>query len=353
VPRNATVDTTLVAGGRATFRVTTPLGPARGIVVGAAPDNPLPALPAFANRAMIPECRGSTDVDGVVTLTPFPPGPAQVNVHLPNSIYKRSIAVPPDGHELAVVVPDGFQPVHVVSAGKGDPVGGALVTWMGGGSRVEATVTFTGDALLEGVGIAPGALSVESPRYERFEEQVNESPGLPRTVVLKPRPITATTLRSRVLTTSGQPLPNAVVELVSADQTSIPHVAVTDASGAVTFTDVPAGACQLIASARGFATSWTRVAEIVDKEIVMTLGRGYRVNVETTSGPYGLRILNEVGESLDDLLDLDSDRTLDAPGHASVGPLAPGAYVIELSDAAGRRRTPVRIVDRDVVITLQ
>jgi hypothetical protein len=63
--------------------------------------------------------------------------------------------VPLDGREVAIAIPDGFLPVHVVND-KNEPVRGTSITWTGSGGRVEAAATAGGDALLEGVGTAQG-----------------------------------------------------------------------------------------------------------------------------------------------------------------------------------------------------
>jgi|SRR5439155_21430705 len=56
---------------------------------------------------------------------------------------------------------------------------------------------------------------------------------------------------------------------------------------------------------------------------------------------------------LDSFLDSESDRRFEPPGRLSLGPLAPGAYVIELHGAGGRRTERIRIVDRDVYATFR
>ena len=96
VAGNGTVVTPLVVGGRATFRITTPLGPARAVLVSAPPPPPSP----FPFPATSFGCRGATDADGRVTLTNFPPGPAHVDVHLANSTYIHQVEVPLDGHDV-------------------------------------------------------------------------------------------------------------------------------------------------------------------------------------------------------------------------------------------------------------
>jgi hypothetical protein len=355
VSDRGTVETPLVAGGRATFRITSPLGPARGILISASPSVPRPPTP-LAHRVSSFGCRGATDADGRVTLTNFPPGPAHVDVRLVNSTYVRQVDVPSDGREVAVVIPEGLLAVHVVNAIKNQPVMGAAITWTGHGARVEATATASGDALLEGVGTTGGTLAVAAPGYEPIEEQLTEPPGVPRTIAIVPLPPSAS-LRPRVTTTSGEPLANAVIELVSANPADVRRVAVTDAKGVVSFSDLPSASLQLIAHADGFVTSTMHVAKDVTGEIVFTLTRGYRViasvELPLTVGPQLVRVVNESNASMDSLLDGESDRRLAPPGRLSLGPLAPGAYVVELRGTGASRTKHIRIVDRDVAATLR
>ena len=352
---SGTVATRLVVGGRATFHITSPLGPMRGILVSAAPSE-VPSLPPFVLRSAPSGCRGATDGDGRVTLTNFPPGPAHVDVHMGNSTYVRQVDVPTGGQEMAVVIPDGFLPVRVVNALKNQPVAGASITWTGSGARVETTASATGEALLEGVGTAGGTLAVSARGYEPAQEQLAEPPGFLHDIALMPA-AAAANLRPRVITTSGEPLPNAVVEIISANPAAVPHVAVTDARGVVTFPDVPSGALQLIASADGFVTSMMHIGEDRPAEIAVTLSAGYRViasvELPTIEGPQVVRVLNDANASMEDLLDSASDRGFEPPGRLSLGPLAPGAYVIELDGARGRRQERIRIVDRDLYTTFR
>ena len=354
VSGNGRVETPLVAGGRAMFRITSTLGPARGLPVSASPSVPPSQVPN-ASRPEAPACRGATDANGRVTLTNFPPGPASLTVRLANSMYVRQVDVPRDQRELTVDIPDGFQGVHVVDAVSNQPVAGATITWTAGGARVEATTTASGDALLEGVGTAGGTLGVSALRYQKAEAQLGEPPGLPYNIALTPLPA-APTLRTRVITTAGDPLPNAVVELISANPVAVPRIAVTDAKGIVTFSDLPSGSLQLVARASGFVTSTLGVIDLT-KDVLFTLSRGYRViaNVELppAMGPQLVRMVNDSNVSMDGFLDSESDRRIDVPGRLSIGPLAPGAYILELQGAGGRRTERIRIVDRDVFTTFR
>ncbi len=357
VSGSGTVETPLVVDGRATFRITSPLGPARGVLISASPNVPPPTLPLpLPYRPASFGCRGATDADGRATLTNFPPGPAHVDVHMANSTYVRQIEVPSDGREVAIVIPEGFLPIRVVNALNSQPVVRATITWTGSGGRVEATPTASGDALLEGVGTAGGTLAISAQGYQPAEEQLTEPPGILHTVALLPLP-PATNLRPRVLTTSGEPLPNAVVELISANPVAVPRVAATDAKGAVAFSDVPSGSIQLIASADGFVTSTMRIEEDRTRDVVFTLSRGYRVIVRValpaTAGPQLVLVVNDDNASIDSFLDSESDRRVESTGRLSLGPLAPGAYVIELHGAGGRRSERIRIIDRDVYATFR
>src|SRR5262249_15746435 len=263
----------------------------------------------------------------------------------------REVEVPSDEREGPVATPEGFLPVHVANALKEQPVAGATIRWTGSGARVEATSTASGDALLEGVGTASGTLAVAAQGYKAAEEPLTEPPGVLHMIALMPLP-PATILRPRVTTASGEPLPRALVELISANPANVPPVAVTDAQGIVTFSDVPSGSLQLIASADGFVTSALHIAADRKGDVAFTLSRGYRaivsVELPPDTGPQQVRVMNDVNVSMDGFLDTGSDRRIEPPGRLSLGPLAPGAYVIELSGAGGRRTERIRIADRDV-----
>jgi hypothetical protein len=160
-----------------------------------------------------------------------------------------------------------------------------------------------------------------------------------------------------VITASGEPLPHAVVELLSTNPAAMPRVAATDAKGVVTFSDLPAGSLRLVASADGFVPSTMGVGVDLTREVVFTLSRGYRVigrvELPGTTGPQQVRVLRDGNASMDGFLDSASDRRFEPPGRLSLGPLAPGEYVIELVGAGGRRTERIRIVDRDVYATFR
>src|SRR6185436_13510353 len=120
-------------------------------------------------------CRGTTDASGRVTLTNFPPGPADIAVRFSNSLYVKRVDVPIGGGEIAVSTADGFLPVRVVNTATHEPVPRAFVTWtIDGGGRAEATATIAGEALLESVGTRAGVLTVTAPGFQTAEEQLPE-----------------------------------------------------------------------------------------------------------------------------------------------------------------------------------
>ncbi len=125
VSGTGTVTTRIVVAGKATFRILSPVGRIKGVVVTARPENPPPASPVLLMGRGMPSlialslittrCRGTTDADGRVTLTSFPPGPSDLAVHFANSLYVRRLDVPIGGGEIAVSVPDGVMPVRVTT----------------------------------------------------------------------------------------------------------------------------------------------------------------------------------------------------------------------------------------------
>lgn len=345
------VEVRVIVGGHATFRITTPLGPAKGLLVSASPT--APPLPGPPYRSF--GCRGTTASDGRVTLMNFPPGPAHVDVPMTNSTYVRQIAVPSDGREIVIDIPEGLLPVRVVNALNNQPVAGATITWTGSGARVEATTTAAGDALLEGAGGTSGTLAASAQGYQPTEKPLTEPQGVPQDIALMPLP--RVNARIRVITTSGEPLADAVVALISANPAAVPRVAVTDATGVVTFSDVPSGSLELVASADGFVMSMKRLGQGDASEVVLTLSRGYRViasvELPAAAGPQLVRVMNDADAPMDDLLDSDSERGLEPPGRLSLGPLPPGTCVIEVRGAGGRRQERLHMIDRDAYTTFR
>jgi Carboxypeptidase regulatory-like domain len=370
VPGSGTLLTRLVVGGHATFRLTSDGAPSRGTSISALPDagpSSPPAIvrgpsnfPPGVGRPMGPSpfeipCGGTTDGDGRVTLDNFPPGPARLDVQLRNSTYVRRVNVPDDGRELTIVIPDGFLAVRVTAAAGNQPVAAATLTWIGGGARVEATAAANGEALLEGVGRDGGILTITARGYQPAEVKLAEPPGVLQEVALLPAPVTS--LRPRVVTASGEPVPNAVVELSSENPIAVGHVAVTDAKGFVSFSDVPPGPLRLVASADRFVTAGVRISEDSRTGIVLTLSPGHRViasvELPAEAGPHHVRVVNEAGTSMDGFLDIASDRSIEPPARISLGPLAPGNYVVELHGPREQRQERIRVVDRDVHATFR
>ena len=366
VSGTGTVNTRIVVAGKATFRISSSMGPRKGVVLSASPDNPLPASPMLLIGRGAPSpialslnttnCRGTADADGRVTLTSFPPGASDIAVHFANSLYVRRVEVPIGGGEVAVAVPGGFMPVRVINAVKHQAVPRAFVTWtIEGGGRAEATTTIIGDALLESVGTRPGILTVTAPGFQPAEERLAEPPAILHDVALVPQPDAS--VRVTVVTPSGEALPNAVVEVTPGSPLVAPQLTVTDAKGVGTFLDIPAGTLRVTAIASGYVASTMRISQGNRAGAVMTLSPGYRalvsVELPATSGPLQVRVLNAAGQTMDALLDGASDRGIAPPGRLSLGPLPPGDYVIELRGAREQRQEWIKILDRNVVATFR
>ncbi|MGH9373708.1 MAG: MSCRAMM family protein, partial [Vicinamibacterales bacterium] len=318
-----------------------------------------PALSPFVGRMFGPfafesPCIGVTDADGRVTLTNFPPGGARIDVRLPSATWVRRLMVPTDGREVAIEVPGGFLPLRVSNAATGNPVAGAAITWTSSGARVEAIASASGEALLGGVAAAPGTLTIRTTGYHPFEQKLPEPPGVLHEVVVVPT--RNMNLQCRVITAAGEPLPDAVVELTPEDPIEGGYLTVTDEKGFARFVDPPQGALRLLARADGYVAAGMRIPADATREPVVTLSRGYRVIARVESpaiGPSLIRILTDGGASVDDLLDTESDRSIEAPGRVSLGPLPQGLYTIELRGGREQRRERVRVANRDVSVTFR
>ncbi len=360
------VNARIFIAGTATFRVSSPLGPLKGVSLSVRPDNPPPASPALligrgapsliASSLTMTNCRGRTDAEGRVTLTSFPPGPSDVAVQFANSLYVRRLEVPLGGSEVAISIPDGFLPVRVVDTVKREAVPRAFVTWtIDGGGRAEATATISGDALLEAVGSGPGILTVTATGFQPAEEHLPEPPGIAHEVALVPL-AAAATLSVRVVSASGEALPDAVVEVSPANPLEAPQIAVTDSKGVVTFPDAPAGTVRVTANANGYAAATMRMSQ-ANRAGAVALSPGYRavvsVDLPAAWGPLLVRLLDRAGRPMDQLLDGASERGIEPPGRLSLGPLPPGDYVIELRGAREQRQESIRIVNRDIAATVR
>ena len=267
----------MVIGGRAAFRITTTLGPVLGRGVSLTPDPPPPPtqLVGPSGRlmtigALTPRgCSGTTDGDGRIVLTPFPPGAAQLRVSLFNSSYIVRVNVPEGGREMAIAVPDGLIPVKVIDRINQHPVP-AQLTWVGGGGRVETITTANGDALLEGVGAAGGTLTISAREYQTVEGSFDETPGTEQAVALAPSPTSRLTVR---VVSADAAIAGAVIALLPRSPGDAAEFTVADAKGAATFMDVPPGPLRFSAHADGFAPATVQINEDGRASIVITLTR--------------------------------------------------------------------------------
>lgn len=333
------IERRVVVDGTARLRLTSPHGGLPSVVVAMAPEGgtrPVPpGLLALRDAAVLfrsePSCERTTDGEGRAEFSHFPPGPASVRVSLPNSTYVRRVMVPEDEREIVLQVPEGLLSVRVTSAMTNRPLPRAVISLTAGGARIDALTTATGDALLEGVTAAGGTLAISADGHEPAEVQLAEMPATAVEVALDRTPLSS--LDARVVTATEVPIPDAVVELVPPSAGEIGHIAVTDQSGLVTFAKASRSPL-LTVSASGFATRTFRIPDRERTGLRLPLEPGFRVvltvDLPASAGRQAIRVFDDRAVPIDRLLDIASDRSLDPPGTATLGPLMPGAYTVEV-----------------------
>jgi hypothetical protein len=272
----------LVVGGRVAVRITSAVGPMFGRSVRLSPDSPaeapwrLPILDSLARRGVPipasspPSCGAVTDNDGRITLTPFPPGPAIVKVRMFNSTYVTRVTVPDGSGEIVIDVPDGMIPVRVTNRANQSPLS-AQIVWSAGGTRVEASTTANGDALIEGTGAAGGTMTISAREFQTLEGAFAETPETQQEIALVPAP--SARLAVRVVNDAGDAIRDAIVQLLPRGAADAPEFTTTDSKGVAAFMNAPAGPLQFSASAAGFKTAALRVAEEDRASIAITLSR--------------------------------------------------------------------------------
>ena len=180
-----------------------------------------------------------------------------------------------------------------------------------------------------------------------------ELPATAVEVALEPTP--PPNVQARIVTTARVPIPDAVVELAPPSAGEIGHIAVTNRAGEVTFFNAPRSPL-LTAAASGFASRTLRIADAERTRTLIPLAQGYRavlsVELPASIGRHAIRVFNARGVPIDHLLDIASDRSIDPPGAVTLGPLPPGEYTVEIQ-GTGRHRLTIRLVDRDVALTLE
>lgn len=263
----------VVAGGRATFKLTWPLGPLAGRMVSASPESPSSPQPwpPTIVPARAASCGDLTDKDGRVTLEGFPPGAAQVRVSLFNSIFSRMVTVPADGREIAIDIPDGLLPVRVINRATTQPIGSARLTWKGAGGSVEAVTNANGDALLESLGSGGGTLAVAMRDYEEVEGSFDEAPTAQQEVALKPLP--PPRVQVRVIDDANQPIGGALLHLLPQTPADAGEVALADGKGTATLVGMRPGMLRLAVRADGFVATTVQIAEEDRLTVVVRLSR--------------------------------------------------------------------------------
>jgi hypothetical protein len=264
----------LVLGGDAAVRVLSPFGAVGGVPVsvtagrGEHLELARMRLVPVPRRMFQSSCHGSTNADGLVTFNNIPGGPFTVEVRRGNSTFVRNVEFRGDGRETRIAIPGGLLSLRVTNAADGRPIANARVTWSGAGYRVMATATGNGEVLLEGVGEAAGSVSVNAPGF--VEGTANVAPAsAPIEIAVAPLP--RSVRRLRVVTKSGEPIENAIVQLLPPTVLDIGVIGVTDANGVVVFTNVPPREARVRVSAEGYVPSAIALPANSDASVEITL----------------------------------------------------------------------------------
>jgi hypothetical protein len=258
-----------IAGVQMSVRLTTAGAPLASAPLSLSADVAEPSVPSWLtdpNRGRLfsppvyssTGCEGMTDKDGVATIQYVPAGPAKISVPFVSSTFVRRVSIPPEDGELALDIPTGIASLRIIDAGTGEPATAALVQWLSGGSEVVARVPATGDVLFEGIRDGSASVIVTKQGYEPLKAELPGPPPTLHTIALRRRP--DRTLQCRVQTEDGDPIANAVVEIVSSDPLRPVHLAGTDARGLVLFADLPEGTLRLTASADGYVSARAAVS---------------------------------------------------------------------------------------------
>ncbi len=268
----------IVVGGRTALSVTSSQVPLAGRAVSVAPassEHPTHARTiTVAGKPPIvfapPSCPGSTDGDGRATFAGVPGGAARVSVRLHNSTFERRVDLRGDGRDIAIEVPAGALQLRVINRSSGLPVPQASVTWNGGGYRVLATATGSGDVLLEGVGDSPGAIEVTAPGFLDAKAEV---PGLAAPLEVAMTPAPSRDRRVVIVADTGEPIAHAIVLLAPATVFDVGVYATPDANGVVRFLNLPPGAARVAAQADGFVGAAVNLPADSDAPVTLTLVR--------------------------------------------------------------------------------
>ena len=97
-------------------------------------------------------------------------------------------------------------------------------------------------------------------------------------------------LSCRVVSGSGEPLANAVVELTPEDRLEVGQLATTDARGFVRFFDLAPGPVRVVARADEHVASVTAIGATASSDVTLTLSRGTTATIEK-SAPSGFQHL--------------------------------------------------------------
>jgi hypothetical protein len=167
-------------------------------------------------------------------------------------------------------VPNGLIQLRVINATTGRGVPQASVTWSGGGYRVLATATGSGDVLLEGVGDSPGLISATASGFLESKVEASASPATFE-MALTPEPSRERTVR--IVADTGEPIANAIVLLAPATVFNVGVYAATNTDGVVRFIDVPPGVARVVVHADGFVGAALNLRSDSDAPATLALSR--------------------------------------------------------------------------------
>jgi hypothetical protein len=349
-------DTGPVAGRWVTLEnEVSPIGPVLDIPVHIA------GAGGEAARLIAAPPRGSaaarTDSSGRVTLTDVQPGPKRLLVELGQGAWSCPLEAPDDDGRVSVLIPPASAVVRVVDESDRSPVPSARATWTGAqGVRADG-FSREGSALLDGIPDGPGRLEITAPGYEGHTLDLADGREIPPEVGL--RGSGDTSLTCRVVDETGIPIADAVVDLVRTYPRLARKIALTDQAGEATITGLEPGPIRLVVRRRGYASSVPRdigVEPGLNDLGVLALSRGFRIIVDTPveegAAPerVSLRLLDQRGTDLGKELDDESLLAFFRGGQASLGPVAPGEYRLEMVDETSSRTERVTVVDADVTV---
>lgn len=308
------------------------------------------------NVPLVRAARGVTDFSGMSVLEDVPLGSVRVTVSFNGSSWSMPSHVTEHDHDKTVIIPSGLITIRPLDDGTGASVP-ARITWTGdSGLQSIGYVDGNGVVRLMGIAAESGTLSAQAPGYRPLAISYRRTSDVPVDVLLSRAPLTI--VHCRILGLYGEPLRDASVELQ--DMTGTRRYVVSDAGGDAEFRDVPPGPSRLIVRRPPLASyviANLQVRDGANDVGAVSLRSGHRVIIvaddreRRSNTQYRIRVTDERGFSIEDGFDAFSPQRIGGQGEASVGPVAPGRYVIELVSDGRTMRATAQVVSADVTIT--